>query len=81
MGEKVRKNVSDLGQAAFVKMHGFKCAGRRGRIFAFDIDKSQESEMDSLLLEYINSSMISFDNELMALKKMADYLPPFDETK
>lgn len=71
----VRKPVSDLGAAAYLKMHGFKCCGRRGRHFFFEVADEDVEKFDMLNLEYINSHYHDFDSMLMSLKKVPECLP------
>jgi len=71
----LRKPVSDLGMAAFVKMHGFKCAGRKGRNFYFEVNASDLDKFEQLCLEYVNSPYHDFDACIMAMKKVSEYLP------
>ncbi len=71
---ELRKMVPELGEAAFVKMKGFKCVGRKGRNFFFDVFKEDEEKFDDLNLEYINSPYHDFDACIMSLKKVADRL-------
>ena len=70
----VRKTVSDLGAAAFVKMHGFKCVGRKTRNFYFEVAQEDIEKFDSLNLEYINSQYHDFDSAIMSLKKISEFL-------
>lgn len=69
---EIRKVVSELGEAAFIKMKGFKCVGRKGRNFYFDVFKEDEGKFDDLNLEYINSPYHDFDACIMSLKKVAE---------
>lgn len=69
-----RKNVSDLGAAAFVKMHGFRCVGRKQRSFYFEVAEEDLEKFDSLNLEYINSHYHDFDSAIMSLKKISEYM-------
>jgi hypothetical protein len=71
---RIRKSVSDLGQAAYVKMHGFKCIGRKTRNFYFEMDEDQSNEFDQLSIDYANSPMHDFDSCIMSLKKLPEYL-------
>jgi hypothetical protein len=71
----MRKSVSDLGVAAYLKMHGYKCSGKKSRNFYFDIKQDESNKFDSLCIEYLNSICHSFDAELMSMKKLPDYLP------
>lgn len=75
MKETIRKKVEDLGVAAFLKMHGFKIAGRKGKDFYFDIKWEEEKEFHSHQIEYANSPFHAFDHEIMALKKLPHYTP------
>ena len=73
--EKVMKSVSDLGVSAYVKMNGFKCVGKRSRNWYFEMNDDEVNEFEQLRIEYLNSAFHKFDHEIMAMKKMADYLP------
>jgi hypothetical protein len=70
----MQKPVPDLGAAAYLKMHGFKCAGRRGRNFYFEVAEEDLEKFDMLNLEYVNSSYHAFDSAIMCLKKIGEYL-------
>jgi hypothetical protein len=72
---RIRRAVSDLGVAAYVKMHGFKCIGRKTRNFYFEMDEDQMNEFDQLTFDYANSPMHDFDSCIMSLKKLPEYLP------
>lgn len=72
---RIRKAVSDLGVAAYIRMHGFKCVGRKSRNFYFELDESQSQEFDQLCFDYGNSPMHDFDSCIMMLKKMPEHLP------
>lgn len=72
---RIRKSVPDLGVAAYVRMHGFKCVGRKGRNFFFEMDEGQDNEFDQLCVDYSNSPMHDFDSCIMSLKKLPEYLP------
>ena len=76
--KKARRSVSDLGMAAYVKLHGFKCLGRKGRNFYFEVDEDSprhnEMSFDHLTVEYVNSPMHEFDSAIMSLKKMGEFL-------
>jgi hypothetical protein len=74
-GKIVRRAVGDLGIAAYIKMNGYKCIGRGGKNFYFDIYESEQIEFDKLIFEYSNSPMHKFDSELMSLKRLPQYLP------
>jgi len=70
----MRKPVPDLGAAAYLKMHGFKCAGRKTRNFYFEVEEEEQDKFDRLNLEYVNSYYHDFDSAIMSLKKIGDYL-------
>ncbi len=72
--DMARKTVSDLGAAAFVKMHGFRCVGRKTRNFYFEVAEEDLEKFDSLNLEYINSTYHDFDSAIMSLKKISEYM-------
>jgi hypothetical protein len=71
---QLRKAVSDLGSAAYLKMHGFKCAGRRGRNFFFEVADEDVEKFDMLNFEYVNSQYHDFDSAIMCLKKIGEYM-------
>lgn len=75
MEKKVRKTVSDLGCAAYMKMHGYKCVGKKNRNFYFELNAHDANSFDQLNFEYANSPMHDFDSCIMSLKKMPEYLP------
>jgi hypothetical protein len=72
---RIRKSVSDLGVAAYLRLHGFKCIGRKARNFYFELDEEQSDEFSQLCFDYGNSPMQDFDNCIMMLKKLPEYLP------
>lgn len=78
---KLRKASDDLGEAAYVRMKGFKCVGRKGRTFYFDVTQEELETFESLNLEYINSPYHDFDACIMSLKKVSERLAPTANTK
>ena len=62
--------VKDLGMAAFMKMKGYKLLKRRGKEFDFAIDESEQEEFEKAQIEYVNSSFVEFDSQIMNLKKL-----------
>ena len=66
----VRKEVDDLGAAAYLLMMGWKVLGKRDKSFVFDVEQSSETEFADHHLEYLNSDFHRFDSCLMSLKKM-----------
>lgn len=75
----IRKAVSDIGISSYLKLHGFKCIGKKNRNFYFELPENQSNEFDQLIIDYANSPMHEFDACLMSLKKLPEYLP--DEIK
>jgi hypothetical protein len=67
--------VTDLGVASYVKMHGFKCVGKKNRNWYFEVGEDDTNQFEQLKIDYINSPYHAFDHELMSLKKVGDYLP------
>lgn len=72
--KKVKKQISDLGMAAYIKIHGFRCVGRKGKNYYFEADEKDCDQFDQLTVDYINSPMHDFDSALMSLKKIGEYL-------
>jgi len=72
----IRKSIDDIGVGAYLRMHGFKVVGRKGKTYYFDINIQEQDEFNRLIFEYANSQCHIFDAELMALKKMPHYVPP-----
>ncbi len=78
-----QKMVSDLGVAAYLLMHeyrtnsiGLKVIGKRGRNVHFLIPEGKMEEVDRLSYQYLPSQFQSYDSNLMALKKIGEYMPP-----
>lgn len=71
----MKKFVTDLGAGAYLLMHGYKVAGRRGKEFIFDIEEQEESEFEQRKLEYLSSEFHRFDSYIMSLKKIGEYSP------
>lgn len=69
-----RRSVGDLGMAAYVKIHGFRCLGRRGRNYYFAVDEAQSQEFNKLTVDYVNSAMHEFDSAIMSLKKIGEFV-------
>ena len=76
MEEKVaHKEVSDLGAAAYLMMHGYKVVGRRGKAIVFECEHSSMKQMETCTLDYLSSEYHRFDSCLMSLKKVGEYIP------
>jgi hypothetical protein len=72
----IRKQISDLGIAAWLNLHGHKFVGKKGRIIYFDIKETEEKEFDKLYVEYFDSLCAKFDMCLMNIKKFGEIVPP-----
>ena len=70
------KSCNDLGKAAYLKMLGWKCVGRKGKIFYFEVNEkindTKKYEQDSF--NWLNSTYNEFDSHLMRLKSMGDHI-------
>jgi hypothetical protein len=82
MDEKTHKEVSDLGVAAYLLMHeyresrlGFKVVGKKGKFIYFCHPVGKDEEFERLCYEYLPSQFQSYDSNLMALKKIGEYMP------
>lgn len=71
----VHKHVTDLGVAAYLMMHKYKVIGRQGRAFYFEVPDKEITDFDQLSMDYLCSEYHRFDSAIMALKKVADYMP------
>jgi len=70
----MRKMVEDLGVAAYLRMHGFKVVGRKGKLFYFNVLTTDETAFNECIFEYPNSPYHEFDSHLMSLKKLPHFL-------
>lgn len=80
--DKIHKVVSDLGVAAYLLMHeyrqnamGLKVIGKRGKHVYFEHPVGKSEEFKRLSYEYLPSQFQTYDSNLMALKKIGEYLP------
>ena len=69
----VLKEVSDLGAAAYLMMHGYKVVGRRGKSILFEVEQKSLRELEQCTLDYLSSEFHRFDSCLMSLKKVGEY--------
>jgi hypothetical protein len=74
--KQVRKQISDLGIAAWLNMHGYKFVGKKGRTVYFDIKETEVKEFEKLYFEYFDSLCSKFDMCLLNIKKFGEYAPP-----
>lgn len=82
-GDGNQKMVSDLGVAAYLLMHeyrpnniGLKVIGKKGRNVHFLIPEGKMEEFDRMSYKYLPSPFQQYDSNLMALKKIGEYMPP-----
>jgi len=80
--ESTTKIVSDLGVAAYLLMHeykpnslGVRVIGKRGKYVYFSHPEGKSRDFDSLSYQYLPSPFQSYDSNLMALKKIGEYMP------
>ena len=80
--EATTKVVSDLGVAAYLLMHeyrsssiGVKVIGKKGKYIYFSHPEGKEEEFERLSYEYLPSQFQTYDSNLMALKKIGEYMP------
>jgi hypothetical protein len=74
--DKNYRPATDLGVAAYLLMHGFKVAGRKGRTVFFDVKEEDLEEFNKLNFDYLSTTYHDFDSCLMILKKVGEYSPP-----
>lgn len=70
---KLIKSIEDLGTAAYVLMHNYKLAGRKGKEVLFEVNEKEEEKFDVICLDYLSSEYHRFDSCIMSLKKIRDY--------
>lgn len=82
LDESVTKVVSDLGVAAYLLMHecrpnslGVRVVGKRGKYVYFSHPEGKGGDFDSLSYQYLPSAFQTYDSNLMALKKIGEYMP------
>jgi hypothetical protein len=82
LDERIHKTVSDLGVAAYLLMHeyrpkrmGLKVIGKRGKYVYFEHPEGKGHEFERLSYQYLPSQFQSYDSNLMALKKIGEYMP------
>lgn len=80
--EETTKVVSDLGVAAYLLMHeyrsssiGVRVIGKKGKYIYFSHPAGKEEEFERLSYEYLPSQFQTYDSNLMALKKIGEYMP------
>jgi hypothetical protein len=76
------KIVSDLGVAAYLLMHeyrqksiGVKVVGKKGKYVYFEHPEGRGEDFERLSYQYLPSQFQTYDSNLMALKKIGEYMP------
>lgn len=79
---EVHKVVSDLGVAAYLLMHqyqsksiGAKVIGKKGKNVYFEHPAGRGEDFERLSYQYLPSQFQQYDSNLMALKKIGEYMP------
>ncbi len=82
VNEKIHKIVSDLGVAAYLLMQeywekplGVKVIGKKGKYVYFEHPEGKGSDFERLSYQYLPSQFQNYDSNLMALKKIGEYMP------
>jgi hypothetical protein len=82
LSESVNKVVSDLGVAAYLLMHeyrpksiGVRVIGKRGKYVYFEHPEGRGEDFERLSYQYLPSQFQNYDSNLMALKKIGEYMP------
>lgn len=82
----IHKVVSDLGVAAYLLMReydaesriGVKVIGKRGKYVYFEHPEGKGNEFERRSYQYLPSQFQTYDSNLMALKKIGEYMPGSD---
>ncbi len=81
MEDETHKNIHDLGMAAYVLMQeykpkrlGVRVVGKKGSHVCFEYPADKKQELDRLCYEYLPSQFQTYDSNLMALKKIGEYM-------
>ena len=72
--KSIYKEISDLGAGAYLMMHGYKVAGRKGKSIVFEVLTSELRQLEQCTLDYLSSEYHRFDSCLMSLKKVGEYI-------
>lgn len=83
LDEHRHKVVSDLGIAAYLLMKeygekslGVRVIGKKGKYVYFEHPEGAGSSFERLSYQYLPSQFQTYDSNLMALKKIGEYMPP-----
>ena len=80
------KPVPDLGVAAYLLMREYdpqskldiKVVGKRGKNVYFHVPEDKTREFERRSYQYLPSQFQTYDSNLMALKKIGEYMPDND---
>lgn len=85
MNENTHKVVTDLGVAAYLLMQecvrdentrlGVKVIGKKGKFVYFEHPEGLGEAFERLSYQYLPSPFQTYDSNLMALKKIGEYMP------
>ena len=82
LDETVHKCVTDLGVAAYLLMKeyqsqslGVKVIGKKGKYVYFEHPEGKGEDFERLSYQYLPSQFQTYDSNLMALKKIGEYMP------
>lgn len=82
LDNSIHKVVTDLGVAAYLLMKeygekslGVKVIGKRGKYVYFEHPEGKGHEFERLSYQYLPSQFQTYDSNLMALKKIGEYMP------
>ena len=82
MDENIHKCVTDLGVAAYLLMQeyrdnslGVRVIGKKGKYVYFEHPEGKGDEFERLSYAYLPSQFQTYDSNLMALKKIGEYMP------
>lgn len=80
--ETIHKVVADLGIAAYLlmleyreKSLGVKVIGKKGKYVYFEHPPNSDEVFERLSYQYLPSQFQTYDSNLMALKKIGEYMP------
>lgn len=82
LDDEVNKVVGDLGVAAYLLMHeyrpkslGVRVIGKKGKYVYFEHPEGRGEDFERLSYQYLPSQFQTYDSNLMALKKIGEYMP------
>lgn len=86
VNKETQKIVSDLGVAAYLLMReydpqsrlGVRVIGKRGKYVYFEHTEGKGHEFERRSYQYLPSQFQTYDSNLMALKKIGEYMPSND---